>query len=290
MSYGIANKKGRLDREEALKILGSAFSDGITGFDTSSLYGESEEVIGSFIAGLGTGKNLPCVVSKLPGLKNVDVKDIDRTVRAHLAVSMKRLNIGTMLVYLLHDASDMYLEGGAVIESLTELKKEGRIGKLGVSIYHPAEAEKVLEISELEVVQLPVSLFDQRFIKSGLLEKLHDNGKTVMARSIFLQGLFFLGEKDLPKGLAQARPYLEKLNEVSKRSGKTIAELAMGFIKSLGGIDSIVVGAESVAQVKKNIELWKSSSMDDELKKELIELFGDVPEEIVLPYLWSKNK
>lgn len=47
--YGIANKVGKPNEEEANNLLTYAFSNRVTTFDTAPGYGESEDLLGRFL-------------------------------------------------------------------------------------------------------------------------------------------------------------------------------------------------------------------------------------------------
>jgi len=293
LDYGIANKAGKVGRAQAFDILRSAMASGIDSFDTSQAYGESESVIGSFIAGNPDAGYAPLIISKLPRVKaeaGAGPIDIFCIVRDMLQTSLSRLCVRKVPVYLMHDACDMTSYGGSVVAALVKMREEGLIGKLGVSVYHPDEARRALNIKEIEVIELPVNLFDHRFVRTGLVKDLAAAGKTVLARSVYLQGLFFLKGKELSAGMGQASPYLDKLNELAANMNTEIDELAMAFVNGIPGVASIVVGAESVPQVKRNAELAAKSGMDDGTRGKIMGLFRDVPEKTVLPYLWDTKK
>ena len=57
-----------------------------------------------------------------------------------------------------------------VISDLEKAKSEGRVKKIGVSVYSPEQAKKILENYDIDIIQIPFNLLDQRFKESGLLE------------------------------------------------------------------------------------------------------------------------
>ena len=78
-------------------------------------------------------------------------------------------------------------------KEVQQLRDEGFIKKIGVSIYSKKEIDIVLK-SKLkpEVVQLPINILDNRLYHYGCLERLVAEKVQIHARSIFLQGLFYL--------------------------------------------------------------------------------------------------
>ncbi|MFC1644084.1 aldo/keto reductase, partial [Candidatus Omnitrophota bacterium] len=180
--------------------------------------------------------------------------------------------------------------GGKVLESLIKIKKEGFINIIGASLYYPHEAERLLEISDIGAVQIPVNLLDHRFIRERLISKLAKKGKLVFVRSIFLQGLFFLDPEELPQDMEYVLPYLNKVTALRKEMEIGIDELSINFVKDISGITSLVVGAETKEQVLKNRKLLDAPSMGSGVVEKILETFRDVPEEVVVPYCWKKRE
>ena len=55
------------------------------------------------------------------------------------------------------------------------------------------EINKVLgSFIKPEVIQIPLNILDTRLYRSGVTRKLHSKNIEIHARSVFLQGLFYL--------------------------------------------------------------------------------------------------
>ena len=63
------------------------------------------------------------------------------------------------------------------------------VRRLGVSIYDSSEISS-FDSQLLDVVQLPLSLLDQRSIEDGTISRLQDNGIAIHLRSIYMQGFY----------------------------------------------------------------------------------------------------
>ncbi len=291
--YGIANTGGKPDPQKSHKILKLAADNGVNCFDTAPSYGDSEKIIGSFLSSYDNFPEPPVVVTKLTPIKpygKITFENIYQLVKKQVTESLVRLKIKKIQIYLLHNAADVNAYKGLVTESLLKLKYEGLIGIPGVSIYDPEEVAMVLKSGTMQAIQVPINIFDHRFIKTGLLEQLKKKGFIIFARSIFLQGLFFLRAGKLPPHLAIAEPYLKKLQKLASNHGTGIAELALTFVRDLPAISSVVTGAETPEQVRQNIELMKSPPMPLKLREETMSIFSNVPREIVDPRTWSPGK
>ena len=286
--YGIANTTGKPDSQQAIEILKIAVANGINCFDAAPGYGDSESIIGSFV-GSRNIKGPLIVVSKMPPAdlgEKATTKAVHAWVEKTVFKSLENLKIEQIPVYLLHRAGDMKIYGGSILESLFQLKREGFIGLIGVSVYSPEEVEYALSIEAFGAIQAPINIFDHRLIQTGLLTRLKNKNFTVFARSIFLQGLFFLDSNHLPTGLRLAKEPLEKLKKLTEEWKINIDELALGFVNGLPGITSIVIGAETPGQLNKDIALINATRIHQDLRDEVLRIFADMPIELINPSLW----
>lgn len=276
LEYGIANKTGKPTLENAFKILDAAINGGISSFDTSAEYGDSEEVLGSYFKSHPEKDPFICTKLKLDSLKDHESSLVEKTIYFFVERSMKRLGINRIPVCLLHNPNDLSRFGRTVPDTFKKLADEGYIVSAGASIYTVQEAEKMMENDIYRAVQLPMNLFDVSFYKKGLLQKMYNEGIDVFVRSVFLQGLFFFHPDTLPSELVPYRDLIVKLNRFCAETGIGIKELAFTLVRDTEGIKSIVVGAETPEQITQTIELSKADGVDKEKKRAVMELFSDV--------------
>lgn len=295
LPYGIANRTGQPSDGTARRILQLALDSGINTFDTAPAYGRSESIIGSFLARADSAwrSDRLVIVTKLPKVEANGCPSsqmIYERVRCSLRSSAKRLHLDRVPICLMHSAEDMTKCGGLVTKSLVRLKEEGLVEKIGVSVYRPSEVAEFLSIGGLDAIQIPVNLFDHRLIHGGHLGRLAGSGAIVFARSVFLQGLFFLEPEELPPFLHMAREPLLALRRLSGQCSRPVAELAVAFVRDLPAITSLVIGAETVAQLRENVRLVNSPPLGDSVRKSLHGLFGRLPEELINPATWDERR
>lgn len=290
MKYGIANVTGQPTSESAYKILKSAIDSGINCFDTAPVYRDSEKVIGSFLGKIRDPSKFPLILTKFPSVMEVEKwknSMIEGLVEHTISDSLKRLNLDKIPIYFLHDTFNLTSHGGKILEALLTAKESGLFDHLGVSVYDNDEIMQSLEIPEIEAIQVPFNVFDQRVIKSGLLKRLEKERKMVFARSIFLQGLFFLKTQDLPNKVKSGKKFLFKLNEICNRENLSINQLAFNYVRDFPGITSILFGVDTIDQLIQNVQLLSTPVLLPELKKEIYEIFEDVPLELIDPRRWN---
>lgn len=278
MNYGIANEGGKPSLEKSFSILEEALSGGITSLDTARAYGNSEEVIGAFIKQSGR-KDLQ-ITTKIPRYKGEG--SLESYVLDSVEGSLERLGIAKLSSVMLHAAGDLLEYGDRVVLALESLVRRGYVEKVGVSVYTAEEIHALLQYDSLQVTQIPMSIFDQRLIACGAVDALAKRGVEIYVRSVFLQGLFFLDSAKVtdPILLAQAVPAIEKLRRIALREGMTVAQLAVGFLRDLEGVTSLVLGADEPSHVKQNLSYFSTPPLSEGLMAELKREFSavNVPE------------
>ena len=290
LNYGIANKAGQPDQSKSFGILDAALEAGINTLDTAYDYGNAEVVIGEYLK-VKAERPLLNIVSKFR-IEQGHVGKIDlirRDVHNKVRKSLADLGIEKIPIYLFHQSKDQPLEimEESISLILGELKSEGLIGKGGISVDRPVNMDLIINNNSFECVQVPINIFDQKLIKDHTLVELKKKNKIVFARSIFLQGLFFLEPGLLTGNLNQAEIYLKSLRLLAEKSGLTVAQLAFSFVRDLEGITSLIFGAERIEQVHQNVQLLGIPELSEEVRVNASKLFEDMPEEIITPRLWQ---
>jgi len=278
MNYGIANEGGKPSLERSFSILREAVAGGITSLDTARAYGNSEEVIGAFLKESGE-KDL-CITTKIPRFRGEG--SFEAYVISSVEGSLERLGVKSLSSVMLHAAGDLLHYGCEAVRALEELVRRGYAEKVGVSVYTAEEIDEMLRYDALQVTQIPMSIFDQRLITGGTLSRLAAKGVEVYVRSVFLQGLFFLDPDAVTDPIlrASAVPYIRKLRHIAERENMTLSGLALGFIRDLEGVTSLVLGADEPAHVRQNLSCFSAPPLREELMAELKQEFArvDVPE------------
>lgn len=256
--YGI-NSAGRPNQEGVSSILDYANEEGIQTLDTSSAYGNAEEVLGAYL----NENKLFKIVSKYPrGIVPVDEKFNE---------SLRKLKTAALYGYLLHHF-EVYRNNPDVWNDFVRLREKGLAQKIGFSLYQPEELELLIKNKvDFNLLQIPYNLFDRKF--EPYLEKLHGKGVEIHVRSTFLQGLFFKDRNTFPEKLLPLRPYLEELDKVSCASGLSISQLALNFNLQNPFIDGVLIGVDNVEQLKENIAAVSDQYIDIDIvvkEKELL--------------------
>ncbi len=275
--YGIANSLGKATKPQVADILNYAQSVGIFCLDTAWAYGDSESVIGEC---LRDKPGIFKIVSKLPSLGQY----VPGKIAEFFQQSLQRLGVHRLYGYLVHRFKDI-VANEDIWKDLAMLKEEGKIEKVGVSLYSPDELVFLLDKEiKLDMVQIPYSIFDRRFEK--YFEPLAKKGIAVHARSVFLQGVAFLNLDSLPVFLQEARPALANLQRIAHGEKIPAEALCLNFVLSNPAIDKVVIGVDSLAHLKNNVAAMNLLNKVRQIYSQLNSIEIE-REEILLPYQWA---
>ena len=249
LDYGISNRAGQVSPEEARRILALAGRSGIRVLDTAAAYGDAEQRLGELLPPDAAFD----VVTKLPRLPAEPGPGVAQWVRDRLAESLQRLRVPRLYGLLMHQAADLLgPQGDALWAALEAARAAGTVMKVGASVYTGTEIDALLGRFPLQLIQLPLSVLDQRLVRSGHLAKLRKAGVEVHARSVFLQGVLLMAPEDLPAHLAPAREPLRALRAAARAAGRMPLDLALGCVLRQPEVDRAVLGVtreEELAEI-----------------------------------------
>jgi aryl-alcohol dehydrogenase-like predicted oxidoreductase/spore coat polysaccharide biosynthesis protein SpsF (cytidylyltransferase family) len=268
LPYGAANREGQPSLQEARAIVQTAIAHGVTSLDTARAYGESETRLGAILDRDLSGQ--VTTITKLSPLVefegNMDDATIRSAVDASIFRSCRELRTRSIETLLLHRWQHRHAFGGAIWRRLLELQAEGVINRLGASVVTPAEARAALEDAQIEHVQLPFNLLDQRWLEQEIPERARDRPDVVVhGRSPLLQGLLASDATSWPKNAGPAQPWLERLDRFVERFNRLDrADLALAYVRAQDWITSVLVGVESQSQLQANLAYFRTPPLTAE--------------------------
>lgn len=290
MNYGIANDAGKPSEEKSFSILRAALEGGVNTLDTARAYGDSEQVIGRFLK-TWEGRR-PNIITKIPRFQGTSAKEIEKFATESVEQSLANLGVNKVEGIMLHGAQDPMIHGKACADAVKALIDHGYTDKVGVSIYTAADIEGMLQYDIFSMTQVPMSIFDQRLIAGGSIEKLKDRDFTVFVRSVFLQGLFFLDPETMtdPILVEHAAPRIRMLRKIAAGEGMTVAQLAIAFMRDCAGVTSLVLGADTPEQVRSNVAYFDTPKLSDLTMRVLYKEFEDVDIPAIMQVLSRPKK
>ncbi|MEM2111593.1 MAG: aldo/keto reductase [Candidatus Bathyarchaeia archaeon] len=278
MRYGIANKYGKVSREEVSKIIELCRENQIKFIDTAADYGASEAILGEI------GVEEFNVISKLPKLQ-VEKSLLKETIEKTVYESLARMKINNLYAILLRYSESLLLPD--IVEELSQITKElmknGAVNKLGVSVYSPKEALAIVEkYNDIGVIQSPFSILDRRILKNNFLGEIKKRNIEFHARSVFLQGLLLMNSNERPKKFDRWKSIWDRWDRFIEQNKLLRLRACVGYVKSKEQVDRIIIGVDSLKQLREIITAYREDyhyEAPDDLCSEDIDL--------IHPYNWE---
>jgi len=281
LNYGISNATGQIPPSEANRIINCALDAGIDLLDTAPVYGDSEQVLGTLLPKNCRAK----LITKTPQFRSPTIteNDVDALVKSALE-SLRKLGVRSIYGLMTHWVDDLFAVGGTrLFEAMLDLKARGLVEKLGVSVYSFDQIQRVLERFDIDLIQLPLNVLDQRLLTSGALTALKRKGIEIHSRSAFLQGLLLMDTARLTPYFDDIRSELIRYQHWLRSNQLTPTEGALAFIRTVSEIDYVMIGVTSVTELKELLLAW-----DKQSPAELdFSSFACTQEHIVNPMMWK---
>lgn len=287
--------------EVARECLFRAFDLGITHFDLANNYGappgNAEVVVGEVLRDMPRDE---LIISTKAGWPMWPGPYGDWGSRKHLIASCDQSLARTGLEYFdifYHHRPDPNTPLEETLSALDAIVQQGKALYAGVSAYsgaHFADAVRVCErmaLSPITIHQPHYNLLS-RSIEWDLLPQTERVGVGVIVFSPLASGLLtdkYLGDEIPPDSRAaqkwgrewvqrrltpERRTVISRLNELAKKRGQTLAQMALSWVLRLPGITSALVGASRVEQIEENVKALAAPGFSDEELAEIDRLTG----------------
>lgn len=278
LDYGVSNKGGKTPVEEVKRIIEAAAQNNVRVIDTAALYGTSEDALGMALP----ARHGFDIVTKTIKFGNAAIGDEDAAaLESAFARSLSRLKASSVYGLMMHDADDLFKDGGGrLFEKMVELKEAGLVKKIGASVYTAGQIDRLLSGFSIDLVQLPVNVLDQRLIRSGHLAKLRSAGVEVHGRSAFLQGLLLMDPDGLPPFFEPVKEDLRRYHAFLEREKISPVHGAIGFVTGIDEIDTVVCGVETKDQL---LDILKARP----LSEAVFDAFAISDERMLNPAKWT---
>ena len=286
MPYGIANQKGQPSRNEVYEIIKHAHESGIDQYDTASVYGESETRLGLAFKELNVSKNVS-IFTKIAPLDEETRKsgrESKKTIILSLEDSLKKLKMDCVSGVLFHREED-----AVHLEVLQHQKELGKCESIGVSCGHnPTKVKKWMDSKNLDTLQIPANLMDQRHFKNETYAFDRHVKTTIFLRSIFLQGILTMRNNQIPKILKSLKPLHLRFSNLAEKAGLPLKELSLRAMIS-SGASHLILGNDSLNHLKENISIFNRGPLTNELMQALKQSFEELDPRWITPSLWPST-
>lgn len=271
---------------EAMRVIQSALSLGVSFLDTADMYGPftNEILLGKAIS----GRRDQLVIATKFGIQrdpaNPKIRAINGKadyVRAACEASLKRLNIECIDLYYQHrvDRSTPIEE---TVGALAGLVKAGKINHIGLSEPSAATIRKAHQVHPISAVQSEYSLWS-REPEDGVLQTCNELGIGFVPYSPlgrgFLTGRFRsiddLDAKDFRRfsprfqgdNFAKNLALVAKVEEIAGEKHCTPAQLALAWLLAQGPHIVPIPGTTNVVRLKENLQAADISLSAEELAR-----------------------
>lgn len=262
MNYGLTCSLKPL-KEEIKKIINLAKIHNISAIDTAPAYGNAEVLLGEEL----TEEYKWIIITKTLkfGLKSLTSTHIDNFVSSFYT-SLKNLKTDSVYGLMIHKPQDLIIKDGfKLYEQMQLFKQKGLVKKIGVSVYNSNEIDQILNNFKIDIIQVPLNIFDQRLIQSGHLSLLKKKDIEIHARSIFLQGLLLMSSEEAYKkiSLIEISSLYDKYYRFLQDNNITPLEGCVNFVKNIPEVDTVIVGINSSDHLKAIIDAYNKDIVLD---------------------------
>jgi L-glyceraldehyde 3-phosphate reductase len=291
VSLGLWHNFGDVDKfETGRAIVRRAFDLGITHFDLANNYGpppgSAEKNFGKILKTDLKAYRDELIISTKAGYLMWPGPYGEWGTRKYLLASLdqslKRLGLDYVDIFYSH-RFDPNTPLDETLSALDTAVKQGKAIYAGISNYKPDQTEQAAKIlrqfgTPCLIHQPRYSMFD-RWVEDGLLDVLGKEGIGCICFSPLAQGLLtdkYL--KGIPKDSRAAKPtgFLKReqitetvlkkisaLNDIAKKRGQSLAQMALAWILRDKRITSVLVGASKVDQLEQNIAVLNNLAFAD---------------------------
>lgn len=284
IDYGMVGSTKKPTQDAAFAVLDAAAGLGVNTWDTANNYGDSERVIGNWVAA-GRGAK-PTLITKIGPLDHGSKSALRDDILRQAEKCCRTLQVERLDMLMLHDFTDYSSDPDVCTAVFQELKDAGVIRTSAISAYSEYDY-RIMADSAFDAVQIPLNVFDWGKVESGEMDALKQAGKAVFTRSVFLQGLVFMDPEKLPEKMAFCQPTLMKYQRLCAEFGVSPAVLALSYVLSVPGVTSVVLGCQTPQQVESNCNMISGRlELTADHMEALRKAFVDTPRRVLDPRIW----
>ncbi|MCI0417285.1 aldo/keto reductase [bacterium] len=263
--FGVPVGWSNVSDTESIAAIERAQDLGINFFDTADVYGmgHSEELLGQAL------KGKDCMIATKVG-NRIDStgarKDFsEKHIRDSIEGSLRRLNRDAIDLYQLHNPDPNVYKKSEVFSVMNQLKQEGKIRAIGVSISNPKEGLDLIQNYKPDCLQVLFNVLNQEPARE-LIPEAEKNGIGIIVRVPLASGLltgkfretdhFFSDDNRsnylTPQRMKEALSKVRRLEELTNKVGLPLAVVSLAFLLYFSGVSCLIPGAKNPRQVEQN--------------------------------------
>ncbi|MQA96094.1 MAG: aldo/keto reductase [Streptosporangiales bacterium] len=283
-AMGLSGVYGAADDAESTRLLRRLLDLGVTHIDTADAYGDghNERLVGAAIA----ERRDEVVLATKFGAQREGLGRPEY-VREAIDASLGRLGLDHVDLYYLHRL-DPTTPIEDTVGAMAELVAAGKVRHIGLSEISAATLRRAHAVHPIAAVQQEYSLFT-RDPEESLLPAMRELGVVLVAYSPLGRGVLtgtFRRPEDIPEGDARRSRYprftganlehnlglLERLDALAAETGRTPAQLALGWVMAQGDDVIPIPGTRRMSNLEANLAVVREPLAPDVVRR-LGELF-----------------
>ncbi|NGM64971.1 aldo/keto reductase [Sphingobacterium sp. SGR-19] len=264
MPYGLGAHE-MPEEASAIRLLQKAVELGINFFDTARHYGESERLMGLAFEGI---RDQVVLATKCVHFKNEEGNipsygELKTIVHESLEVSLKNLKTDYVDLFMVHYADMDILQNDDVIRVFSEIRQEGHVKNIGVSVYKVEETAKAIQSGIWDTIQLPFNLMDQSH--GDCFQDASEKGVGIIVRSVLMRGMLTERKFKMHEALKEVENYLEAYRTIAETHFRNFPEYATKFALKHPQVSSVLVGIDKEEYLQASIRNLEGDELSTEI-------------------------
>lgn len=295
-AWQLGGQWGPVNDEESIAALITSYEAGVNFVDTAQMYGlgHSETVVGKslkewsgekiYVATKAQPVQWPAVTEDNPLFSELYPK---RYLIEQVEASLRRLGTDCIDVYQLHCWAPDGMKNLEWFETLSKLREEGKIEKIGVSIrdYRPDDGVELAKSGMVDSIQVIHNIFEQR-PEVNLFPAAQEGGTAIIARVVLDSGSLSGAWKpdtyaNWPEGSVLHTLYrderfgetLQRVDDIKRDTSQfyeSLAEAAVRFVLDRPEASTAILGMSNAKRIHENLSYSDSAKFPSELKNLLV--------------------
>jgi aryl-alcohol dehydrogenase-like predicted oxidoreductase len=224
-------------------MLRAAVRDGVRYIDTAAGYGAGESTLGELVDLLCEHQVRLCTKVEVTAEAGGTPAFV-----THLETSLRRLKMPRIDTVLAHNADAQALADPILGAAWAEAKARRVVTRTGASTYGVDDACAALSLGECDVVQVEYSILNQEVIAAAAPKKR--SNQELVVRSVLCKGLLTDRRDAAPPETRPVTETIDRLAALAAEWGLSLPELAIRFALDTDGVDVVLVGIASLAELE----------------------------------------
>jgi aryl-alcohol dehydrogenase-like predicted oxidoreductase len=267
--------------EERFKVLDRLVELGCTNWDTSSVYGDSEELIGKWFKRTGKRDQI-FLATKFGVFADGTIRGDPDWVRESVNTSLTKLQTDRIDLFYQH-RTDAKIPIELTVRAMKEFVDQGKVRYLGLSEASIDTIKRAYKVHPISALQVEYSPWELSIEHDGILKTARELGITIVAYSPTGRGLAtgrYRSFDDLPEGdfrrtLPKYQPknfpriaqLVDDFQELAHKYNATPAQLTLSWLLEQGDDIIPIPGSKQTKYVEENWNAINVKLSEDDVKR-----------------------